>query len=289
MAAPAGSSIDVLGRLLAERMRDVLGQPVVVKNIPAAGGTIATTAIARANPDGYTLGIAFNGPLAFAPYLYTRLAYAPLRDLQPVITTTAQPNVLTIPATLAPRTVAELVEYAKARAGRLNYASVGNGSFSHLTMELFKSRAGIDAAHLPYNGSPPALNALGVGDAQMLFAVSTAIAPLARAGRVRMLAVTSAKRFALLPDLPTLAESGFSGVEASAWNGVIAPAATPGEVVERLNRVLDAALHAPALRARLAQVGLEAVGGTANEFSTLIRAEAERWAPIIRATGTRIE
>jgi tripartite-type tricarboxylate transporter receptor subunit TctC len=289
MAAPAGSSIDVLGRLLAERIREMLGQPVVVENLPAAGGTTATAAVARASPDGYTLGIAFNGPLAYAPFLYARLPYDPVRDLQPIITTTAQPNVLAIPASLAARSVAELVDYAKARPGRLNYASVGNGSSSHLTMALFMAKAGIDIVHVPYNGSPPALNALANGDAQMLFAVSTAIAPLVQAGRVRTLAVTGARRFALLPELPTITESGVAGVEATAWNGVIAPAGTGSDVVDRLNRVLDAALREPSLRTRLAVSGLEAVGGTVAEFAALIRAEAERWAPIIRATGVRIE
>lgn len=289
MSAPAGSSIDVLGRVLADRMKDALGQSIVVENIPAAGGTVATATVARSAPDGYTLGIAFNGPLAFAPHLYSRLAYDPLKDLQPIIITTSQPNVLAIAATLPAKSVAELIEHTKARPGKLNYASVGNGSSSHLTMELLKSIAGIDVAHVPFNGSPPALNALASGDAQMLFAVPTAITPLAQAGKVRMLAVTSLKRWALLPELPTIAEGGIAGFESSAWNGVIAPAGIPTEIATRANQTLDAALRDPQVRARLSAAGLDPVGGSIAAFAALIRAESEKWAPVIRRTGARID
>ena len=289
MAAPAGSSIDVLGRILAERMRDALELNVVVENVPAAGGTVATAMVARAAPDGQTLGIAFNGPLAFAPYLYNRLSYDPLKDLQPIILTTSQPNVLAVAASVPARSVAELLDHARSDRGKLNYASVGNGSSSHLTMELFKSTAAIDAVHVPFNGSPPALNALASGDAQMIFAVATAIAPLAQAGKVRMLAVTSVRRWPLLPELPPIAESGLPGFEAFAWNGVIGPAGLAAERLARLNRSLDRALHEPAVKARLNGAGLEPTGGTAFEFAALIQAEARKWAPVIRSTGVRID
>lgn len=289
MAAPAGSSIDVLGRVLAERMKDALGQAVVVENLPAAGGTIATGAIARAAPDGHTIGIAFNGPLAFAPHLYSRLGYDPQKDLSPVILTTSQPNVLAVAAALPVRTVAELIAYAKARPGKLNYASVGNGSSSHLTMELLKLMSGIEIAHVPYNGSPPALNALASGDAHASFAVPTAIAPLAQIGKVRMLAVTSTMRWPLLPELPAVAESGLAGFESFAWNGVVAPAGTPVDIVRRLNRAIEAVLREPQIRSRLHHAGLEPAGGSAQSFAALIRAESEKWAPVIRATGAKID
>jgi len=289
MAAPAGSSIDVLGRVLAERMRESLGQPLIVENLPAAGGTVATNTVAKAPADGHTLGIAFNGPLAFAPYLYSQLPYDPLKDLQPVVITTSQPNVLAIAASLPARSVRELIEYAKARPGKLNYASVGNGSSSHLTMELFKAVTSVDLAHVPFNGSPPALNALANGDAQMLFAVPTAITPLAQAGKVRMLAVSSAKRWSLLPDLPSVAESGLAGFESFAWNGVIVPAGVPADIVQRLNHVLDAALNDVGVKSRLQAAGLEAVGGSSMAFGALIRSEAGKWAPVIRRTGVKID
>jgi len=289
MAAPAGSSIDVLGRVLADRMRVALGQSIVVENLPGAGGTLATAAVAKAAPDGYTLGIAFNGPLAFAPYLYRQLPYDPAKDLTPVVITTSQPNVLAVSGSLGPRNVRELIDYAKLRAGKLNYASVGNGSSSHLAMELFKSMAEVDLAHVPYNGSPPALQALANGDVQALFAVPTAITPLAQAGKVRMLAVSSVSRWALMPDLPPVAESGLPGFEAMAWNGVIAPAGVPAEIARRLNAVFNAALHDPAVAARLGTSGLAPVGGSPADFGALILAEAAKWAPIIRRTGIRID
>ncbi len=289
MAAPAGSSIDVLGRILAERLREDLGQTVIVENLPAAGGTVATAAIARATADGHTLGIAFNGPLAFAPYLYSQLPYDPRRDLQPVVITSSQPNVLAVAAGLPARNVMQLIEYARAHPGKLNYASVGNGSSSHLTMALFNAMAAVDVAHVPYNGSPPALNALASGDAQLLFAVPTAITPLAEAGKVRMLAVSSARRWSLLPDLPAVAESALPGFESFAWNGVIVPAGVPAKIVNRLNRSLDEALRDPAVRSRLNGAGLEPVGGTPAAFAALIRDEAEKWRPIIRRTGVRID
>jgi tripartite-type tricarboxylate transporter receptor subunit TctC len=197
--------------------------------------------------------------------------------------------VLAVATALPARSVPELIEYAKARPGTLNYASVGNGSSSHLTMELLKSMAGIDVAHVPYNGSPPALNALASGDAHMLFAVPTAITPLAQAGKVRMLAVTSARRWGMLPELPSVAESGLAGFESFAWNGVIAPAGTPAQIVTRLNRLIDAALREPQVKARLGSAGLEPAGGSAEAFAALIRSESAKWAPIIRRTGAKID
>jgi tripartite-type tricarboxylate transporter receptor subunit TctC len=289
MSAPAGSSIDVLGRVLGSRMKEAFGQPFVVENLPGAGGTLAMTAVARAAPDGHTLGIGFNGPLAFAPFLYSRLAYDPRKDLQPVVLTTAQPNVLAVAATLPVKSVTELIDHVRARPGQLNYASVGSGSSSHLTMELMRALSGLDITHVPYNGSPPALNALASGDVHMLFAVPTAIGALAQAGKVRMLAVTSAHRWTLLPQLPTLAESGLAGFESTAWNGVVAPDGTSANVVQRLNRALNAALHDPDVKARLNAAGLEPVGGSAGAFAELIRTEADKWGPIIRRTGARVD
>jgi tripartite-type tricarboxylate transporter receptor subunit TctC len=289
MSAPAGSSIDVLGRVLAERMKAAFDQPFVVENLPGAGGTLAMTALARAAPDGHTFGIGFNGPLAFAPFLYSRLAYDPQKDLQPIVLATAQPNVLAVAATLPVQSVADLIAYARQKPGQLNYASVGSGSSSHLAMALMCAMSGLDIAHVPYNGSPPALNALASGDAHMIFAVPTAIGPLAQAGKVRMLAVTSARRWPLLPQLPTVAESGLPGFEATAWNGVVAPAGASAGIVRRLNEVMNAALHDPTVKARLNAAGLDPKGGSPEAFAALIRAEAEKWGPVIRSTGARVD
>lgn len=287
--APAGSSIDVVARVLSERLRAALERAVVVENAPGAGGTIALATVARAEPDGRTLAIGFNGPLAFAPFLYTRLGYDPQRDLQPVVLATSQPNVLTVAATLPAASVAQLIAHARKRPEPLLYASVGNGSSSHLTMELLRSMANLAMVHVPYNGSPPALNALASGDAQLAFVVPTAARPLAEAGKVRMLAVSSAARWSLAPHLPTVAEAGLPGFEALAWNGVVGPAGIePGEV-ERLNRAFDRLLHEAAIRTKLHAAGLEPVGGTPHAFAALIRSEAQKWEPIIRRTGAKLD
>ena len=216
MTAPAGSSIDVLGRTIADKLKDRLGQPVVVENKPAAGGTVAVDETAKAAPDGYTMVLAFNGPLSIAPLLH-KLPYDVAKDLAPVIITTSQPNVLAVNAQLPAKDVKELVAYAKANPGKLNYASVGPGSSSHLNGELLKSLAGIDIVHVPFNGSPPAVTSTVQGETQMMFAVMQPLQPQIQAGKLRAIAVTTAKRFPLLPDLPTIAESGYPA--SSRWRG----------------------------------------------------------------------
>jgi tripartite-type tricarboxylate transporter receptor subunit TctC len=288
MSAPAGSSIDVLGRTIGEKLAARLGQPVVVENKPAAGGTVATAEVAKAAPDGYTMLLAFNGPLSFAPLLQ-KLPYDVQKDLAPVITTSSQPNVLAVSAQLPVTTVAELVAYAKANPGKLNYASVGNGSSSHLNMELLKSVAGFDAVHVPFNGSPPAVTATIQGETQMMFAVMQPLQAQVQAGKLRALAVTTARRFSLLPDLPSIAESGYPGFEALAWNGVLVPAGTPKAVIARLNAEIGAILKQPDVVPKMHAQGFDLVGGTPEEFGALIRGETEKWAPVIRRLGLKID
>src|ERR1700675_3870256 len=208
VAAPAGSSIDVLARIIGDRLKDRLGQAIVVDNRPAAGGTAATDFVAKSPPDGYTMVMSFNGPLAFGPHLYSKLPYDPQKDLASVIITSSQPNVLAVNASLPIHSVKELVDYAKANPGKLNYASVGNGSSSHLTMELLKVTAGIDIVHVPLNGSPPAVTARIQSETEMTLAVMQPLQAQVQTGRLRALAVTTAKRVPLLPDLPAIAEAG---------------------------------------------------------------------------------
>ncbi len=289
MTAPAGSSIEVIGRLLAEKLREPLGQPVLVEPRPGAGGTLATDLAAKAAPDGYTMVLAFNGPLSFGPHLYAKLPYDPLRDLAPVILTTSQPNLLVVSAAFPANSVKELVAELRRNPGRYNYASVGNGSSSHLTMELLKATEGLYVVHIPFNGSPPAAASLAANETQLLFAVPTAITPLLQAGRVKAIAVSGTRRYALMPDIPTLAEGGVAKFEALAWNGVLFPAGTPRPVVERMNREMNLALRAPDVRERLNAAGLEPVGGTPEEFAQLIRAESDKWGPIVRRTGAKID
>ncbi|MEO8974842.1 MAG: tripartite tricarboxylate transporter substrate binding protein [Casimicrobiaceae bacterium] len=288
MTAPAGSSIDVLGRTIADKLAPRLGQSVIVENKPAAGGTVATTEVARAAPDGYTMLLGYNGPLSFAPLLQ-KLPYDVHKDLAPVITTTSQPNVLAVTASLPVHTLAELVTYAKSHPGKLSYASVGNGSSSHLNMELFKRMAGIDVVHIPFNGSPPAVMATVQGETQMLFAVMQPLQGQIAAGKLRALAVTTAKPFALVPGIPSIAESGYPGFEALAWNGVMVPAGTPKAVIERLNKEINAIFSDPDVVQRMNAQGFALVGGTPEAFGKLIDDEARRWAPVIKEVGLKID
>jgi tripartite-type tricarboxylate transporter receptor subunit TctC len=288
MTAPAGSSIDVLGRAIADKLAPRLGQPVVVENKPAAGGTVATAEVAHAAPDGYTMLLGYNGPLAFAPLLQ-KLPYNVDKDLAPVITTTSQPNVLAVTASLPVHSIAELVAYAKANPGKLSYASVGNGSSSHLNMELFKQMAGIDVVHIPFNGSPPAVMATVQGETQMLFAVMPPLQGQIKAGKLRAIAVTTAKPFPLLPGIPSIAESGYPGFEALAWNGVMVPAGTPRAIIDRLNKEINAIFKEPDVVARMNTQGFALVGGTPEEFAKLVDDEAKRWAPVIKSVGLKVD
>jgi len=289
VSAPAGSSLDVLARTIADKLKDRLGQPVVVDDKPAAGGTVATDFVAKSPPDGYTMLISFNGPLAFGPYVYAKLPYDPLKDLAPVIITSSQPSVLAVNAALPVKSVKELIEYAKANPGKLNYASVGNGSSSQLTMELLKATAGVDIVHVPFNGSPPAVTATIQGETQMLFAVMQPLQGQIQAGKLRAIAVTTAKRFPLLPDIPTIAEAGYPGFEALAWNGILVAAGTPRPIVQRLNTEINAILKDPSVKSALNAQGFDLIGGTPDDFANLIRSESEKWAPVIKKTGAKID
>jgi tripartite-type tricarboxylate transporter receptor subunit TctC len=289
VAAPAGSSLDVLARTIADKLKERLGQPVVIDNRPAAGGTVATDLVAKSAPDGYTMVMSFNGPLAYGPHLYSKLPYDPLKDLAPVIITSSQPNVLVVTTSLPVKTVKELVDYAKANPGKLNYASVGNGSSSQLTMELLKSIAGIDVVHVPFNGSPPAVTATIQGETQMLFAVMPPLQAQIQAGKLRAIAVTTVKRFPLNPDLPTIAEAGYAGFEALAWNGILVAAGTPKPIIDRLNAEINAILKDPGVKSTLNAQGFDLVGGTPADFANLIRSESDKWAPVIKKTGAKID
>jgi len=287
--APAGSSLDVIVRLLGERLKDRWQQPLVVENRPGAGGMLGMDLVAKAAPDGYTLGIGFNGPIAFAPFMYRKMPYQPGRDLLPVVLTTSQPNVLAVSAAVPAQTVPEFVAWAKKQAGKVSYGSVGNGSSSHLSMELFAGAAGFDAVHVPYNGSPPAAASLAAGDTQALMAVAPALLPLVQAGKVKFLAVTSAQRIDSLKQLPTVAESGFAGFEALAWNGLFAPAGTPEAVVQRINADVNALLKDPAVVESFHKQGLIPGGGSAAQFKGYIESESAKWGAIIRRANISID
>ena len=282
--APAGSSLDVLARTIGEKLKDKFGATVIVENKPAAGGTVATAEVAKAAPDGHTLLLGFNGPLATGP-LVQKVPYDVQKDLAPVVITSSQPNVLAVNAALPVKSVAELVAWAKANPGKLNYASVGNGSSSHLNAELLKSMSGIDAVHVPFNGSPPAVLATVQGETQMIFAVMQPLQAQIQAGKLRAIAVTTPKRFPLLPDIPAIAESGYPGFEALAWNGLVAPAGTPRPVIDKINAEVNAILKLPDVTQKMNAAGFDLIGGTPEDFAKLIAAESARWTPVVKRLG----
>ena len=287
---PPGSGTDIVARLLAQKLPEGLGQPVVIENRPGAGAIIGVEAVARAAPDGYTIGIADTGPLAINPALYSKLSYDPVRDFAPITLVANLPFILVVNPNLGVSSVSELIAQAKARPGQINYASVGNGSAVHLATELFKTRAGIDLTHVPYKGSAPALNGLLAGEASVMFVNLLSSMPHVKTGRLRALAAATPKRIAAVPDLPTIAEAGVPGYEFEAWFGVIAPAGTPPAIVQRLNKEIHAALAQPEVRERmLNQGGFEPVGSSAEEFAATIRREIERWGKLVQATGARVD
>jgi tripartite-type tricarboxylate transporter receptor subunit TctC len=289
VAGAAGSSLDIPVRAVAEKLKDRLAQPIVVENRVAAGGTVATDAVAKAAPDGYTFVMSFNGPLAYGPFLYSKLPYDPQKDLAAVILMGGQPFVLGVPANLGVDNLQDLVEMARANPGRLNYSSLGNGSGTHITMELLKSQAKIFMLHVPYAGGVAASTAVATGDVQAHFAPISTIMPHVRAGRVKLIAMSSEKRFALLPDIPTVAEQGFSGFDSFGWNGILAPAATPRDITVRLNREINEIFQLADIRTLLANNQIAVGGGTPEDFAALIKREAERWGPVIRATGAKLD
>ncbi|MEI7786756.1 MAG: tripartite tricarboxylate transporter substrate binding protein [Betaproteobacteria bacterium] len=287
--APAGSSLDVIVRGMGETLKTRWGQPLVVENKAGAGGTIGMDAVAKAAPDGYTLGIGFNGPIAFGPFMFKKMPYDPAKDLVAVVLTTSQPNVVAVPASHPASNLREWVSWAKTQAGKASYASVGNGSSSHLSMELLKATAGFEAAHVPFNGSPPAALSVAQGETQALMAVEPALLSLVQGGRLKLLAVTSPQRLPARPDLPTVAESGFPGFEALAWNGLFAPAGTPPELVQRINADVQAAMADPGFRQNMAKQGLIVGGGSPASFKSFIEQESRKWGEIITKVGIKLD
>lgn len=287
--APAGSSLDIIVRTLGDKLKDRWKQPLVVENKAGAGGMLGMDMVAKAAPNGLTLGIGFNGPVAFGPYMYKKMPYAPAKDLVPVVLTTSQPNVLAVQASNPANTLPEFVAWAKQQGSKLSYGSVGNGSSSHLSMELLKATAGFEAVHIPYAGSPPAGTSLAAGETQALLTVAPALMPLIQGNRVKLLAVTSAQRIDSMKTLPIVAESGYPGFEALAWNGLFAPAGTPAEIINRINADVNAVLKDPAVRESFAKQGLVIGGGTAAEFKAFIDGESRKWGAIIQRVGITID
>jgi tripartite-type tricarboxylate transporter receptor subunit TctC len=285
--APAGSSLDIIVRGIGEKLAAAWKHPLVVEN--KAGGMLGMDVVAKAAPDGYTLGIGFNGPIAFGPFMYKKMPYDPAKDLLPIVLTTSQPNVLAVSASNPAKTLPEFIAWARTQGDKLSYASVGKGSSSHLSMELFLAETGLKAVHVPYAGSPPAATSVAAGDTQMLFTVAPALLPLVDGGRIKLLAATSLKRADSLKDIPTIAEQGVPGFEALAWNGLFAPAGTPQSLIDRINADVNAALADPGVRAAFVKQGLIVGGGTAAEFKAFIDQDSKKWGAIIEKAGITVD
>ncbi len=281
-----GGSTDVLARLIASRLeRTIPGRGFVIENRPGAGGSVAATQVARSDPDGHTLMMGHIGTLAFNPSLYPNLAYDPLRDFSPVALVASVPNILAINPKVPAQDLAQFTAHAKANPGVLNYSSGGMGSAAHIAGAYLCHKAGIQAVHVPYRGTGPSVNDLVAGVVQFTLTGGPAVLPLAGGGQLRALGVASLARVGFAPDLPTLSEGGLPGFEAVQWYGVVAPTRTPGAIVERLNREINALLVAPDFRETLDKDGAVALPRTPGEFGQLIAAEIPLWREIIRAAG----
>ncbi|MGE5640683.1 MAG: Bug family tripartite tricarboxylate transporter substrate binding protein [Clostridia bacterium] len=282
-----GGTVDILGRLVAPRLQEALGQPFVVENKGGAGGNIGTDMVAKAEPDGHTLLVAYTAPITVNSTLFDKLPYDPQKDLAPITLAVTTPQFLTVHPSLPVNSVADLVKYAKEHPGKLSYGSISIGSASHLTMEMFKSAAGVNLVHVPYKGSGPAVADLLAGNVQAAFLVPGNVLPYLGSGKLKVLASTGRKRFPATPDTPTMIESGFKDFEATAWIGFLAPGQTPKNIIERYHRELVKILAEPAVRKRLTDLQFEIVASTPEEFAEYIRWETPRWAKVIRETGAK--
>jgi tripartite-type tricarboxylate transporter receptor subunit TctC len=285
----AGGATDVLARLVGERLTASLGQQVVVDNRPGAGGNIGSDLVARAEPDGYTILMGAVGTHAINPSLYPKMPYDPVKDFAPVTLVASVPNVLVVNPEVPAKSVQELIDLAKAKPGELNFASSGNGTSIHLSGELFKAMTGTDIVHVPYKGSGPAVTDLLGGQVQMMFDNMPSSLPHVKAGKLRALGVTSAKRSPALPEVPTIAEAGVPSYDATSWFGILAPAGTSEPVVTRLQGAIVQALGEPEMRQRMADLGAEPVGDTPAEFGQFIAAEIAKWAKVVNDAGVKLE
>jgi tripartite-type tricarboxylate transporter receptor subunit TctC len=282
-----GSTPDVVARLIADHLQKTLGQPFVIENKPGASGNTGTDAVAKAAPDGYTIGVSIGGPLAINTLLFSKLPYDPKTDIAPVTQLVTQPSALAVNSSVKVNSVAELVALLKREPGKFNFGSIGNGSLSHLAMEAIALHSGTKLVHLPYPSSPAAMTAIIRGDVQMGCLPAIAVTPHEASGAVKILAVSTARRSPYLPQIPTLKEAGID-VDADAWMGMIAPAHTPDAIVARNQRAVVEALATAAIRDKLAAQLMEPIGNSPAEFRARIDSEIVRWAPVIRAADVKV-
>jgi tripartite-type tricarboxylate transporter receptor subunit TctC len=285
---PAGST-DISARAVAGKLGERLGQAVIIENRPGAGGNIGTDVAAKAPPDGYTLIVGTVGTHAINSSLYSKMPYDHIRDFAPVVLLSTTPNVLVMSPSFPANSVADVIRLAKSKPGELNFASSGAGTSIHLSGEMFKSMAGLDMTHIPYKGSAPMLIDLMSGQVNMAFDNLSASMVHIKAGKLKALATTGATRSAALPDLPTVSEAGLPGYESTSWNAVFVPAGTPREVIDKLNREINAILQSPETRKYFAEQGAEAGGGTPEQLGALVRSETVKWSKVVKDSGAKVD
>jgi len=285
---PAGGTVDFFARVISTKLSEALGQSVLVENRAGAGGNIAAEAVAKAAPDGYTL-LMGSEIIAINTSLYSKIGYDPVKDLAPITLVGTVPNILIVHPGLPINSVAELIALAKKTPGKISFASTGQGTSTHLSSELFKLMANVDMLHVPYKGGPPAIADLISGQVNMMFINMPTGITHVRSGKAKILAVSSIKRVAQLPDVPTVDQSGVKGFETSAWSGLYAPAATPADIINRLNVEVVKVLKQPSVREQLMAQGAEPVGDTPEEFSRFTLAEISKWAKIIKISGAKVD
>ena len=284
-----GGPTDILARLIGQKLAESFGQPVVIENRSGAGGNIGTEAAAKSPPDGYTLVTGNNATFGANVSLYKHLGFDPVKDFAPLVLVATQPNILVVHPSLPVTSVRQLIVLAKARPGELNYAGSGMGAAAHLAAELFKSMAGVSIVHIPYKSASPALIEVIAGQNHLMFATSLSVQPHIKSEKLRALAVTTAKRSRLMPELPTIAEAGVPGFEAMTWHGVLTTGGTAPAIVNKLSSEINRILQLPDVRERLGTLGAEIIGGTLKEFADHIQREIPKWAKIIKAAGVRLE
>ncbi|HEV8520566.1 MAG TPA: tripartite tricarboxylate transporter substrate binding protein [Burkholderiales bacterium] len=286
---PPGGTTDILARLIGAKLYESWGQPVIVDAKPGAGGNIGTDFVAKSPADGYTILMGASGPLAINVSLFSKLPYDPVKDLAPVILTASVPLILVTHPSLPAKNVKEFIALMKSRPGQFNYASAGPGSPQHLTAEMFKFMAKVDMAHIPYKGSGPAIVDLVGGQIPFAFESMIPVLPHVKAGKLRALAVTSAKPSPVLPEIPTVAESGVPGFESIAWYGVVAPAGTPRDIIAKLNAEMARILNLPDIKQRLIEMGSPPVAGTPDQFGALIKSEIVKWGKVVKQAHVSLD